>query len=65
MSNLKIRLKQLEKSHYENEIVIILANSLEMQDGSIGRSPFAFSRMVNGIRLILADEGQVYEHLLQ
>jgi len=64
MSTLKSRLKQLEKSHSENEIVIILANSLEMEDGSIGNSPHAFSRIVNDQKIIFADEGQDYGHLL-
>jgi len=64
MSTLKSRLKQLEKSHSENEIVIILSNSLEMEDGSIGNSPYAFSRMANGQKIIFADEGQDCEHLL-
>jgi hypothetical protein len=64
MSTIKSRLKQLEKTHSENEIVIILANSLEMEDCSIGNSPFAFSRMVNGLKIIFADESQDYGHLL-
>jgi len=65
MSTLKSRLKQLEKSHSENEIVIILENSLERVDGSAGQSDHAFSRILNnGIKIIFADEGQDYEHLL-
>jgi hypothetical protein len=64
MSALKSRLKQLEKNHSENEIVIILSNSLEMEDGSIGNSPYAFSRIGKGMRIIYADEGQDYQHLL-
>jgi hypothetical protein len=64
MSTIKSRLKQLEKSHSENEIVIVLSNSLEMEDGSIGNSPYAFSRIVKGMKIIFADEGQDYEHLL-
>ena len=64
MSTLKSRLKQLEKSHSENEIVIILLNSLEMEDGSVGNSPYAFSRIVKGQKIIFTDEGQNYQHLL-
>jgi len=65
MSTIKSRLKRLEKSHSESEIVIILSNSLEMEDGSIGNSPYAFSRILNnGMKIIFADDSQDYQHLL-
>ena len=64
MSNLKTRLQRLERKSTDSGLVIILLNSLECEDGSIGRSDRAFSRIINGIKIIYADESQDYRHLL-
>jgi len=64
MSNLKTRLQRLELKDSSNGVVIILLNSLEREDGSMGRSDQPFCRMFNGIRRIYAEEGQNYSHLL-
>jgi hypothetical protein len=64
MSNLKTRIQKLERGDLNGQTVIVLFNSLERQEGDTSNPPQPFSKLLNGMKFIYANDDQDYSHLL-